>query len=316
MSEEQESTTRRPGRPRGVSSPSESVPVQTGAFTVVGDLQPTSQFEVWRESNPKERRAILRELSAESPDFVAFLGDLVFCGSSASAWADFDRLSGPLRSAGIRTFSVLGNHEYWISRRAALANFFERFPHLGSRHWYGLRYGPVGLMFLDSNVQWLPAPAWRDQLAWYRRRLDDWDADPAVRGILVLLHHPPFTNSRVTSDTRHVQRDFVPAFANARKTLAMISGHVHSYERFVRGGKTFLVAGGGGGPRVPLSVGKRRRHDDDLFTAAGLRAFHYVRMRPGAQGLEVEVRGLEKDGTAFETMDRFVLGWTASEPSA
>jgi predicted phosphohydrolase len=289
--------------------------VQTGAFAVVGDLQPTSQFEVWRESNPEERKAILRELSAESPDFVAFLGDLVFCGSSASAWADFDRLCGPLRSAGIRTYSVLGNHEYWISKRPALANYFQRFPHLRNRHWYALRYGPVGLLFLDSNVQWLPAPGWREQLAWYRRRLDDWDADPAMRGVLVLLHHPPFTNSRVTSDTHHVQRDFVPAFAGARKTLAMLSGHVHSYERFVRDGKTFLVAGGGGGPRVPLAEGRRRRHADDLFAGGSVRAFHYVRMRPAALGLEVEVRGLEKDGTAFETMDRFVLGWAAPEPS-
>src|SRR4029450_789587 len=120
------------------------------------------------------------------------------------------------------------------------------------------------------NVRWLPAPAWREQLIWYRKLLDLWEEDNEVRGIVVLLHHPPFTNSRVTSDTRHVQRDFVPAFLLSEKTLAMVSGHVHHYERYVREGKTFLVAGGGGGPRAPLAEGARRRHADDLFSGGRL----------------------------------------------
>jgi hypothetical protein len=132
--------------------------------------------------------------------------------------------------------------------------------------------------------------------------------------VLVLLHHPPFTNSRVTSDAIHVQRDLVPPFAGASKTLAMISGHVHNYERFVREGKTFLVAGGGGGPRAPLREGARRRHADDLFAGGRLRAFHYLRFRPGREALEVEVRGLEKDGTGFDTMEGFDLPWAAGIP--
>jgi len=233
--------------------------VRGGAFAIVGDLQPTSGLEVWRESNPRERRAILREVSEENPDFVAFLGDLVFCGSSSAAWDEFDRLCSPLKAAGIVAYPVLGNHEYWLSRRPALANFFGRFPHLRERHWYAATYGSLGLVFLDSNLRWLPPAAWREQLVWYRRQLAQWDADDAISGTLVLLHHPPFTNSRVTSDTIHVQRDFVPPFTQSAKTLAMVSGHVHNYERFVRDDKTFLVAGGGGGPRAALREGARRR---------------------------------------------------------
>ena len=289
----------------------ERIDAPGGTFAVVGDLQPTSSLEIWRESNPRERRAILREVAEENPDFVAFLGDLVFCGSSAAAWDEFDRLSGPLRSAGIPSYPVLGNHEYWLTRRPALTNFFERFPQLRRRHWYALEYGDLGIAFLDSNAHWVPAPAWREQLEWYRSLLAQWDADETIRGVLVLLHHPPFTNSRVTSDTVHVQRDFVPPFSRARKTLAMISGHVHNYERFVREGKTFLVAGGGGGPRAALFEGARRRHADDLFPGGRIRAFHYLRFRPQDSALVAEVRGLEKDGTGFDTMERFALAWAA-----
>jgi 3',5'-cyclic AMP phosphodiesterase CpdA len=298
----------------GVGAPRiepDRIAVRRGTFAVVGDLQPTSSLEVWRESNPKERRAILREVAAENPDFVAFLGDLVFCGSSRAAWEEFDRICSPLRAGGILAYPVLGNHEYWLTRRSALANYFRRFPHLRERHWYAAVYGGLGIVFLDSNLRCLPAASWREQLAWYRIVLDQWDADESVQGALVVLHHPPFTNSRVTSDTLHVQRDFVPAFLRSRKTLAMISGHVHNYERYLREGKSFLVAGGGGGPRAPLSEGSRRRHADDLFAGGRIRAFHYLRFRPGREALDVEVRGLEKDGTGFDTMERFELRWPA-----
>jgi hypothetical protein len=115
----------------------------------------------------------------------------------------------------------------------------------------------------------------------------------------------------VTSDAIHVQRDLVPIFSGARKTLAMISGHVHNYERYLRDGKVYLVAGGGGGPRAALREGARRRHSDDLFSGGRIRSFHYLRFHPGPEGIEVDVRGLEKDGTGFDTMERFDLLWPA-----
>jgi hypothetical protein len=95
----------------------------------------------------------------------------------------------------------------------------------------------------------------------------------------------------------------------------MISGHVHNYERYLRDGKVFLVAGGGGGPRAALNEGTRRRHTDDLFPGGRLRAFHYLRVSVEESGLAVEVRGLEKDGTGFDTMERFELRWAATTSS-
>src|SRR4051812_35891019 len=301
---------------RAALSTPDAIPAGKGMFAVVGDLQPTSGLEVWRESNHAERKLIIREIARDSPDFVALLGDLVFCGSSGAAWSEFDRLCAPLRSEKVLTMPVLGNHEYWLSRRPALANFFSRFPHLEGRHWYAARYGPLGLVFLDSNVHWLSPPRWREQLAWYETRRAVSEAAPAVRGFLVLLHPPPFTNSRVTSDTLHVQKEIVPLFQLAAKTLAMLSGHVHSYERFERGGKTFLVTGGGGGPRAPLAEGRRRRHTDDAFGGPPVRLFHYLRMRLRSEGVEVEVRSLEKRGEHFATMERFTLRWAGRSAEA
>jgi 3',5'-cyclic AMP phosphodiesterase CpdA len=294
----------------------EELPVVGGSFVVLGDLQPTSRLEAWRESNDPERALIVERIARIRPDFVALLGDLVFCGSSRSAWAGFDALWAPVAAAHVPTFPVLGNHEYWMSRNAGLVQFFRRFPRLRGRRWYAAKYGPVGLVFLDSNRHALTGFLWETQIRWLNRTLARLDASPEIRGVVVLLHHPPFTNSTVTSDARHVQRQILPFFTAAEKTLAMIAGHVHSYEHFARGGKHYIVAGGGGGPRVRLAQGRRRRHVDDAFGGAAVRSFHFLRLTPSSEGLEITVCGLEKGGGDFAPMERFRLSWPTAASDA
>jgi hypothetical protein len=281
-----------------------------GRIAIVGDLQRTSLLEFWRESNDAERAVLARAIAAERPALLAIGGDLIFDGSSAIQWAEFDALTAPIRAAGVPVVAAFGNHEYW-GGAGVEPHFFARFPHLGWRHWYAIAYGPLRLVVLDSNVDDLTPDAWRSQIAWFERTLTELDGDRSVRGVVVLLHHPPYTNSRVTGDEEHVQRAFVPAFLRADKTLAMVSGHVHSYERFERSGKAFVVSGGGGGPRACLHAGARRRHPDDRFAGPTLRDFHFLLLAPRDGGLEVEVKGLRKGGSELAPMDRFTLPWPA-----
>ncbi|MEO8430039.1 MAG: metallophosphoesterase [Acidobacteriota bacterium] len=296
-------------RIRPVEPHSGEIVLKSGRFAAVGDLQRTSRAEVWRETNDRERERILRSIAEEAPDFVALLGDLVFRGSSAGEWSRFDALAAPLREARIPVVPILGNHEYWLARGPALRNFFARFPALGGRHWHEARYGPLAVIALDSNLRFLAPAAWEEQRKWFTASLEAADADPAVRGVVALVHHPPYTNSTVTRDELHVQRAFVPPFERSRKAVAMLSGHVHSYERFSRSGKTYIVAGGGGGPRSRLAAGDRRRHGDDLFEGPAIRHFHYLLASVGAEGLDIEMKGIPKGGERFEALDRFALSW-------
>ncbi|MEO8349054.1 MAG: metallophosphoesterase, partial [Acidobacteriota bacterium] len=98
-------------------------PPKTGRFAIASDFQRTSKAEVWRESNREERAIILEAIAREEPELVLMLGDLVFYGSSASDWKEFDALAAPIREAQIPVLAVPGNHEYWISPRAGLRNF-------------------------------------------------------------------------------------------------------------------------------------------------------------------------------------------------
>ncbi len=280
-------------------------------FVIVGDLQRTSWLEFWREQNDRERELLVAAIAAEGPAWLAITGDLVFDGSSGTKWARFDELTTPWRAAGVPVFGALGNHEYWGGRLGELG-FFDRLPIALGRHWYTVAYGPLGVVVLDSNIDVLDASEWAEQLRFYEQALAGFDADPGVRGVLVMFHHPPFTNSTVTSDEDHVQRDLLPPFLRAHKTLVMQCGHVHSYERFARAGKMFVVSGGGGGPRAALDVGEERRHADDLFAGPALRDFNFVTYTLDAGGLSAEVKGMAKGGTVFQTMDRFVLPWPAA----
>jgi Icc-related predicted phosphoesterase len=282
-----------------------------GRFAVVGDLQRTSLLEFWRESNDAERGLVVAAIARARPAFLAIVGDLVFDGSSARSWAEFDALTAPLRDAGIPTLAAFGNHEYW-GGRGGERHFFARFPGIEGHHWYTVDYGPLRFIVLDSNIDKLPAAAWERQVRWYEEALAAGDRAPEVRGVVVLLHHPPYTNSTVTGDEPHVQRFFVPPFLRAHKTLAMVSGHVHSYERFARAGKTFLVSGGGGGPRAKLATGSARRHPDDLFPGPALRDFNFLLVTVTAMGFTAEVLGLPKEGKVFKTIDRFSMPFALS----
>jgi len=274
----------------------ERITARKGSFVVVGGLRSTLGFEAWRASTPRERRAILKEVSGEKPDFVALLGDLVFCGSSADAWLDYDRVASPLKSSGVPAYPVLGNRDYWLTRRSALSNYFARFPHLRGRHWYAATYAGIGLAFLDSNVQWLTAGAWDEQIEWYERLLAQWDADREILGTIVLLYHPAFSR-RTSTDMLHVQRDLLPVFLRSHKTLAMLSGLVHEDAPVFRDGRAFLAAGAAG----PSSFSRHSTQD-----AASVR---YLRLRPEGGGVAVEVRSLEPEGSGFATERRFDLRW-------
>src|SRR5215475_43905 len=77
----------------------ESIPYNKGHFAIIGDVQPTSKVEFWRKSNAQERVQLIQQITMESPDFLAIVGDLVFCGSSAANWTAFDTLATPLYDA-------------------------------------------------------------------------------------------------------------------------------------------------------------------------------------------------------------------------
>lgn len=281
----------------------------SGKIAIVGDTQRTLAVErlVGREQNDAERPRIIAAIAAERPDLVVHLGDAVAFGASAADWKRFDELLSPIRAANIPVFPVLGNHDYWGLRSIAMTNFCSRFP-AADAHWYSQRYGRLALIWLDSNHANLSSEEWERQSHWLKDQLAQADADPSIRAALLFCHHPPFTNSTVTTDDPDVKKTFVPLFNASRKAVAMFCGHTHAYEHFRQDGKTHIVSGGGGGPRPQLLIGDKQRHTD-LFTGPSPRPFHYLVLLPTERGLEVDVKGFDKGEKTIRSIDHFMIAY-------
>jgi 3',5'-cyclic AMP phosphodiesterase CpdA len=283
------------------------------SVAVVGDTQRTSALEVWHRQHDAARAAVLEQIARDEPAFVLHLGDLVFQADDPRHWEGFDRFAAPLRDRSIPVWPIPGNHEYWGRDRAAFEYYFARFPHLQRRKWNSLRFGPLGFVLLDSNEGSLTPMEQRDQAAWYLRTLEGFQDDPGIRTVVVACHHPPYTNSTFVSPSRFVRETFVPPFLRTPKAALFLSGHCHSYERFVIEGGHFVVSGGGGGPPHGVRTGTKARFPD-AYAGGKERPFHYCRLvlRPD----DVEVRMMRLDGTdppAWSVGETFVIRTSTEE---
>ena len=255
-------------QPPGSWQPDIVLPAPTHPFTFVGygDMRFTNPGNT-RDSNPRMRRAEVARIAQEKPAFVLISGDLVLRGENAQDWKVFDAETAPLRSERIELFPTLGNHDV-LGERRALANYFRRFPRLGDRRWYSVRAGNTLVFVLDSTSDDGPGS---EQWRWLEQGLDTLPAD--VDFVLVTLHHPPVTRSTDhISGGGHSARPQEQQLAlllekyqqRLRARIIVLAGHVHNYERYERGGVTFIVSGGGGA--TPYTV---ERASDDFYRDLG-----------------------------------------------
>src|SRR5215831_6505350 len=131
-------------------------PERGTTIVVVGDTQRTS-FPEWfflnREQNEAARRKLVQQIAEkERPAFVVHLGDLVAEGGDRTEWEYFDRLMSPLTVRDIPIVPALGNHDYWGDESVALREAGDRFPELGRRTFYSMRYQGLGLIWLNTNL--------------------------------------------------------------------------------------------------------------------------------------------------------------------
>jgi predicted phosphodiesterase len=271
-------------------------------FVIVGDTQRTSSWEFWRERNDRERKLIIDEIARRDPAIVVHLGDLITRGSSKKQWQEFDDMNKAFREKRIPYFPILGNHDLYGSDKKALHSYFERFPDLNQRRWYSFTWKNVGWVMLDSNFSSLTTQHIEEQIQWYLKELGRFEKDVKLDHIFVCCHEPPFTNSRVVRPNEKVKAFFADPFLKYSKTRFFFSGHSHSYERFQREGKFFVVSGGGGGPRHKLSINREDSRCNDLFKGAELRFFHFIEVEIIHAVLYYKVLSLESDG-GFAVVD-------------
>jgi hypothetical protein len=225
-------------------------------FSALGDTRFSDPERSPEVSFPHIRHALLRRIALEKHDFVVIAGDIVHKGASEYDWQNFDLERKIVNDAGGRIFPALGNHDLEGGpEEVALRNYFARFPELGGRRWYSVRYGPVLLLMLDSMSK---MDAGTPQGDWLRARLDQVPGDADY--LVLVLHHPSYTRSserflgffggghKARPQEQRLAKLLEDRSHTLRAHVIQVAGHVHNYERYAFGGVTYIVTGGGGSP--------------------------------------------------------------------
>ncbi len=275
-----------------------------------------SQEPMWVEtlSLPTDRNedataALFQSIAAERRVSTVFhLGDMTGLGLPGSSWKRTDDDLALLRASGKAVHAIPGNHDYspLPAIGMGMASFRRRFPECAGA-WHVVRVGRLAVVLINSNISRLSIAERHEQLRWYTATLDSLDADSTIRAIIVGTHHSPHTNSTIVMPSTEIQTGFVPPFLRARKAILFASGHVHAFEHFVIGAKTFLVTGGGGGLLQPLLPVAEQRWPDLFVGNGNRRMFHYIVCDLRGNALHVRVRALAPDARTVATAYRITI---------
>src|SRR5271165_5146503 len=272
-----------------------------------GDTRFTNPAET-TATDPSVRRALIDKIAAEQPAAVFINGDLPWHGLSAD-YAEYREESRPWRQQHLRIYPALGNHEFAACAESeCLERWWSAFPELHGRRWYSVALGSrVLAVALDSDASLLPDS---DQRRWLDHQLSV--IDPRVQFILFVVHHPPVADEQSVMLTDHNPRPNEQALAeylsglaaHTRARIVVSAGHIHNYERFLRGGVIYLVSGGGGAK--PYEVD---RTPADLYQSRDFPNYHYVRfeLRPATLvGEMIRLKsGAGGEPAVWELRDRF-----------
>ena len=295
------------------ATPTFSVPDRDLAEPLVlvayGDMRFTAPAET-DATNPAVRQALVAKVAAEKPAAIFLNGDIPWHGVAAD-YTEFRAETRPWRKQRLRVFPALGNHEFSACQEpACLERWWGAFPELRGRRWYSVAIGTKVMgIELDTDASLLPGS---EQRIWLENQIAG--LDPAVRFVLIVLHHPPVADVQLTKETNHNPRPNELALADYLKAVApqsaarfvVSAGHIHNYERFDQDGVVYLVSGGGGAR--PYEVD---RTPADQYQSADFPNYHYVRFELQGDRMVGEMIRLG-DHTAlkprlWETRDRFEI---------
>ncbi len=210
--------------------------------------------------------AVARGIAAWRPDLVLTAGDNSYL-TAADVLLDrniFRPHAETMRHAPL--YVGLGDHDRLPPGDGAIREAFDLPP--GGR--YAVAHGPVQVVVLGDQAD-------EEGLAFARREL----ARPGFRHRFVVVHHPPRPG------------DALPALARRAGVAAILSGHLHRYERrAVNGVRAFTVGTGG----APLGRGEFTEATEEARVS--LTDFGHLRVQ--VRGRRVDYAFVDRTGRVLD----------------
>ena len=245
-----------------------------GMLIVFGDQRFTDPNNV-KVTSPKVRQLMVQKIAEEHPDAILMSGDIPYSGDVVNDYAVFKSETEIWRSEHLRVYPALGNHEFHGDPQQALEHWWGAFPELRDRRWYSVQLGKsIYVIALDSDASLAKGS---DQLNWLDSQLRHLPAK--TRFVVISMHHPPVADVQTRINVSHNPRPNEIVLRNSLEVLApnlkvkiiVCAGHIHNYERFARGGVTYIVSGGGAASPVQVE-----RTSEDLYQGSEFPNYHFV----------------------------------------
>ncbi len=164
---------------------------------------------------------------------IIHTGDAINRPGDLIQWARFLQITG----SGKELHVVPGNHD--VDDKDSLAVFLNYF----SQPYHSFSDGDTLFVLLNTELPGQRSRIAGEQLAWLEAELQR-----PFRYKFVFLHEPPFPVVHLHGLDRHKEaRDRLHQLFVQTGVSLVVAGHDHLYDRRVRDGITYVIAGGGGG---------------------------------------------------------------------
>jgi hypothetical protein len=275
---------------------------------VYGDQRFTDPNDT-KVTNPKARRWLVQQIAQENPDAVLLNGDVPYSGAVVNDYEVYKTETKVWRHRNINVYPALGNHEFHGDPQEALEHWWSAFPEMRNRRWYSAMVGKsIYTIALDSDTSLLKGS---DQQRWLDQQL--MGLPKSTKFVIISLHHPPVADFQTRVNVSHnprpneiALRDYLESIVPQLHAQIIVSaGHIHNYERTVRGGITYLVSGGGGASPVPVD-----RAPEDLYQSNDFPNYHYVKFVLDGDALHGKMYRLadaDADNPAWQMRDEFTI---------
>ena len=175
------------------------------------------------------------------PDFTLNAGDLSNSGSRSDIGGVFLPLVCEKMGSQVPFYSALGNHD--MGTGGLIREFHDQPKEVNSdingySGSYLMMYSNVAFIFIDWNrmsTDLIPN-------GWFERTLQS-DAVQNARFRFVFIHCAPYYERWQVAERNDVKNN-LPRIAENNNVDAVFSGHMHGYERSVKGGVQYLTIGG------------------------------------------------------------------------
>lgn len=254
-------------------------------------------------TNPRVRKYLAERVGMEHPDALLLTGDMPYVGANDDDWQVFREETASWWANGALVWPTMGNHELKGNPTQGIANYLKNFPEIEGHRYYSALMGSVEVISLDMTT---PSGGTSAQATWFAAQLDH---IPSQVEFLFILYHTPwvvdeqsqlFTNlpTKEALTLRHLLEIHLDKM---HCRVMVLSGHLHTYERFERNGVEYVISGGGGAEPYPVMI----RGPSDLYGDNGFPVYHYLTLEyrdhaihaamwkvkdPNAENLSVEVK--------------------------